>query len=161
MRRGLVSKNDLARSHIQYDFGNKQYVNTKLNVALIQTGRHQKKFNAQQIIEKYGDSYIFNRGVENPGKTSASTKGQGVQISQIHLSSKNQYETQDGSKRMDKELFGNLLQIENSSSMSTMDQTASSLNSSDQPMATRETIQKMPYYACESKIQLSIDDLFG
>jgi len=154
----------LAHSHIQYDFGNKQYVNKKLNVALIQTGRHQKKFNAQQIIEKYGDSYIFNRGAGSPGKPSASTKGQGLQISQIHLSSKKQYERQDGSKRMDKELFGNLLQLENSACVSmseTADESSASIDARGQATADHETGHKMPYYACESKIQLSIDDLFA
>ena len=44
---------------------------------------------------------------------------------------------------MDKSLFGNLLQIEKGHEL--------------QGVAE---IESMPYYACESKIQLSIDDLF-
>lgn len=60
-----------------------------------------------------------------------------VAISQIHLSSKLQYETHDGEQRMAKELFSNLQQLEASGDYS-----------------------KMPYYACESKLQLTFDDLF-
>lgn len=117
LNRSLVSKEDLAKSFINVD-SQKKYTNRKLNVALIQTGlKSNKKFNASQIIEKYSDASILGD----------------IDISQIHLSSKKQYQTQDGSKRMDKELFGNLL------------------NQADKDL----------YYACESKIQLSIDDLFG
>lgn len=62
-----------------------------------------------------------------------------IKLTQIHLSCKSQYETQeDGAPRMDKELFTNMNQIEK-----------------------QGDTKKMPYYACESKIQLSFDDLFG
>ena len=93
LNRSLVTKDDLAKSFINVD-SQKKYANRKLNVALVQTGiKGNKKFNASQIIEKYGESSILGD----------------IDISQIHLSSKKQYETQDGTKRMDKELFGNLL----------------------------------------------------
>ena len=48
------------------------------------------------------------------------------------MSSKSDY--QAGNNRANKELFGNLMKIENP--------------------------EEHPYYACESKITLSIDDLF-
>lgn len=84
--------------------------------------RKEKQFDAKVIIEKFNKSNIFG-GLTN--------------VSQIQLSSKTQYETQtNGGDRMDKKLFGNLMQQSNSNSLN-------------------------PYYACESKIQLNVDDLFS
>ena len=57
--------------------------------------RKQKQFNAKVIIEKYNKSNIFG-GLTN--------------VSQIHLSSRTEYETANGGDRMDKKLFGNLMQ---------------------------------------------------
>ena len=97
LERDILKKEHLGKSFISFDNNSKMYVNKKLNVALIQVHK-QKKFNAGQIIKHYGDSNIFTP--DSSGK---------IPISQIHLSSKSQYENQDGSKRMDKQLFGNLL----------------------------------------------------
>ena len=59
VKRSLATKEDLSKSFIQMD-NNGRYVNRKLNVALIQTGlKANKKFNASQIIEKYGNSSIL------------------------------------------------------------------------------------------------------
>jgi len=77
LNRSLVTKDDLAKSFINVD-SQKKYANRKLNVALVQTGiKGNKKFNASQIIDKYGESSILGD----------------IDISQIHLSSKKQYET--------------------------------------------------------------------
>ena len=77
IQRDLVSKSDLARSHIQFDHTTKSYVNKKLNVHVVQT-RKGKQFDAKKIIETYNSKNIF---------------GAPLAISQIHLSSKSQYET--------------------------------------------------------------------
>jgi len=123
----------------------------------------RKKFNAKQVIEKYGKCNVFNNGYKKLGKKN-SDAATGIHVSQVHLSCKNMYEAQDGeSNRMDRNLFGNLLQIENQclnkrgqpqsldeSSIldltNPLDQTANSVT------PTAHGIQKMPYYACEAKI---------
>jgi hypothetical protein len=87
--RGIATKQDLAFSHIQQDYSSKLYIAKKLNVSLVQTRKNQR-FNAKQLISNYTQSI---------GECT---------VSQVHLSSKSEYETRDGSQRMAKELFSNL-----------------------------------------------------
>lgn len=106
LARNLVTKDELARSFINYDHSSREYVNRKLNVALVQTAsRHGKKFNAKEIIDKYGNATILKPA-----------KGKKVRISQVHLSCKAEYESAtSGSKqmsRMKKELFANMFRSE-------------------------------------------------
>mmetsp|Transcript_17418 Transcript_17418/g.29309 ORF Transcript_17418/g.29309 Transcript_17418/m.29309 type:complete len:298 (-) Transcript_17418:110-1003(-) len=109
VKAGLVSRNDLAVSHVQFDNQAQQYVNKKLNVQVIQAKRGQK-FNAQQIISKYGAFNLFGgSGQLDKGK---GRQGAKLRLEQFHLSCKQMYECKDGSKRMDKQLFGNVHQIE-------------------------------------------------
>ncbi len=56
----------------------------------------------------------------------------------MHLSSKQEYQSRDATVRMAKELYSNLHQLEKEGDL-----------------------DKMPYYACETQIQLNIDDLFA
>ena len=78
-----------------------------------------RKFNAKEIIDKYGSANIMGE----------------VSINEIHLSSKLEYETKNGS-RMKKELYSNILKQD------------------------QNPEEAAPYFACEAKITLSIDDLF-
>mmetsp|Transcript_25713 Transcript_25713/g.39539 ORF Transcript_25713/g.39539 Transcript_25713/m.39539 type:complete len:113 (+) Transcript_25713:604-942(+) len=101
LKRGLVNKTDLAKSFVTYDLNKRMYVQKKLNVPMVQVRKNQAKFNAAQIINRYNKAYAL----ENTGRKRASMKireGLGVSISQIHLSSKDQYEQQDGTSRMDR-----------------------------------------------------------
>ena len=58
--RNLVSKSDLARSHISFEQSSKTYINKKLNVHIIQT-RKNKNFDAKSIIDTYGNKMILGQ----------------------------------------------------------------------------------------------------
>ena len=125
-------------------------MNRKLNVALVTTaGRHGKKFNAKELIDKYGNATII--------KPLVSKK---VRISQVHLSCKAEYEAAtSGSKsmsRMKKELFSNMFRTEFKSQRNPEEFIIDA-----ETKASGDDDHFQPYYACESKIQLNVDDLFG
>lgn len=75
LQRNLVTKNELARSFVQYDQGASQYIVQNFNVSIIQCRKSQRKFNARQIIEKYGRAAILNKFDPEDGKDSAAAGG--------------------------------------------------------------------------------------